>query len=676
MKDFFRPAVVFMNQLTYGLKLSLVTLLFLIPIVIVGYGLVEQISDRIERTRNELRGLQRLDDIYQTLTLAQQVQRTHLLLTLKFDAPRKNAAELSVEALAKQLHAMASPLGCRAESRWQQKLTALSNTVKDATGRVTTSARNLNDLIRSFSPISQAVHDLFKVVADECDLLNDGTSSTFYLGQTITSMIPEALDKFANSHAVTMYAVTQNPIASATYDALANSIDGLTAFQETAALRLKYAFSLDPDIAKTLTPKLDAALRVIPNWSDFVNQELIEAMQVQVAPDTVEQQAQKLHDAWMSLYQAARDLFEGRLLTRLDALQGKLRFYVAATLFVLLAVLYLFVGMSISIRATIHSVGRAAARLAQGDTTARVKIYTKDEMAQLARDFNAMSERMHTLIGKVSGTAVEVSHQAEHLRHLAREANQSLDAQREDAEKITRLTRELDDSVKLLTENTAQVADAASHADTEAQRGRQTVLEASQAISQLSDEIGESVATINHLKAQSNNIAQVLEVIRTIAEQTNLLALNAAIEAARAGEQGRGFAVVADEVRALAQRTHESTEEIQATIASLHEGVAQAVSQMERSQQSASETVRHAERINTALSAIVDAVQSIVTRNAASEQSADAQRKLADNIERLVRRINEHMDVSAQSSEKTLAASEEVARLAAELSHQVEQFKL
>jgi methyl-accepting chemotaxis protein len=676
MKSIFRPAVALMNRLSYAMKLSLATALFLIPLGILGYGLVAQLAERIDKTEHERVGLQRMADVYQALDQAYAVQDAHLLLGLKYDADHQRQAEMALAGMERALKRLEAPLACRKESRWAEAV-ANSRKVVDATTRkVSSTAGNLMDLLRELRPISASMERLLRVISDECDLLNDGTSATFYLGQIITEGVPEAMSTIASSKAVARYAVAQNPIASSTYDALASQVDSLIAYQKNAKQRLGYALSLDDGIRRSLEPRMQRALADLNPWIAFLNEQLIEAVQVNLSDAQVEAAAATPMKSWSGFAGAVTARLNEELSARSQRLHALMVLYMGTTGGALLVVLYLFMGMSISIRATIAAVSKAAAKMSRGDTTARVDIHTQDEMAELARAYNSMGERVHDLIQTVSVTATEVKRQAERMRDLAAEANTSVAEQREETEQITRTTSDLNASVETLTRNTEQVAKAAKAADRQAISGQDIVAEAGQSISALADEITASVAIINNLNDQSNNIAQVLEVIKSIAEQTNLLALNAAIEAARAGEQGRGFAVVADEVRALAQRTHESTQEIQNTIASLHEGVAQAVSAMEASHAKAEDTVQQAERIKLALSEIVHAVRDIVEQNSASEASAEEQRQLARQIDQLVVRINEHMDRAANSSDDTLSASEEVASLATELGRLVEQFKI
>jgi methyl-accepting chemotaxis protein len=223
--------------------------------------------------------------------------------------------------------------------------------------------------------------------------------------------------------------------------------------------------------------------------------------------------------------------------------------------------------------------------------------------------------------------------------------------------------------------NTAAAANAARQADSETQAGREVVNQAIDAIDHLAQEVVSAADVIHRLEAESGKIGTVLDVIRGIAEQTNLLALNAAIEAARAGEQGRGFAVVADEVRTLATRTQESTQEIQKMIERLQTGAKSAVQVMEQGRSKAQVSVQQAARAGTSLDTIATAVSAISDMNAQIASAAEEQGAVAEEINRNITNISQIANQTASGAEQTATASAELAKLAARLQTHVGRFK-
>ncbi|MFV3329454.1 methyl-accepting chemotaxis protein [Pseudomonas sp. NY15437] len=231
-------------------------------------------------------------------------------------------------------------------------------------------------------------------------------------------------------------------------------------------------------------------------------------------------------------------------------------------------------------------------------------------------------------------------------------------------------------TVQEVARNAEQASAAARQADQQAREGDLVVQDAVQQIDRLASEVDRSAQAMELLRQESEKIGSVLDVIKSVAEQTNLLALNAAIEAARAGEAGRGFAVVADEVRGLAQRTQSSTAEIEGLIAALQRGAQDAVSRMDDSRRLTGSSVQLTRRAGEALGAIARTVADIQGMNLQIASAAEEQSSVAEEINRSVVQVREIADQSAAASEQTASSSTELARLGSELQLQVGRFRL
>ena len=227
-----------------------------------------------------------------------------------------------------------------------------------------------------------------------------------------------------------------------------------------------------------------------------------------------------------------------------------------------------------------------------------------------------------------------------------------------------------------MTESAHRVADSAGTAESDTETGRKVVADTVETINRLAAEISGAVDVINRVSHDSDNISQVLVEIKAIAEQTNLLALNAAIEAARAGEQGRGFAVVADEVRSLSQRTHKSTEEIEGMISRLQSGVKDAVSAMTNSRDVTEKTVTKSGEVTHALDRIAQGISTIVDMSHQIAQAAEEQSAVAKDVNASVEQIGELGQTTAANAEETLGSSREMSELTASLQRLVETFKV
>lgn len=312
----------------------------------------------------------------------------------------------------------------------------------------------------------------------------------------------------------------------------------------------------------------------------------------------------------------------------------------------------------------------------EGDLTRRLPVEGRDEMSRLAAAFNTFIARVQDTVRHVMDSSGKVSGSAAGVLDVTLATGDGVQRQRSEIESVATAMNEMTATVQEVARNAAHAAVAATEANGEAQSGRRVVEESIQSIRTLAADIVATAESIDRLSADSDAIGSVMDVIRGIAEQTNLLALNAAIEAARAGEHGRGFAVVADEVRTLAQRTQQSTREIQTMIERLQSGARDAVAAMERGRERTETTVRQAAGAGESLAAITRSVASISDMNTQIATAAEEQSAVAEEINRNIATINSVADETAAGAAQTASASEALAALATDLQAAVARFKV
>jgi methyl-accepting chemotaxis protein len=312
----------------------------------------------------------------------------------------------------------------------------------------------------------------------------------------------------------------------------------------------------------------------------------------------------------------------------------------------------------------------------EGDLTRRLTSDRADELGSIAKGFNTFLAKLQAMITQVVTSVQSVSDSSEHTADIAIRTNTGVHKQMAEIDQVATAVQEMTATAQDVARNATQAAQAASHADQAASQGMQIVRDTSNSIGALAVEIGRAVGVVQTLAKDSENINAILTAIRGIAEQTNLLALNAAIEAARAGEQGRGFAVVADEVRNLAQKTQKATEEIQTMIQQLQQGTRDVVRVMEDSQNRTDESVLHASKAAEALETITQAVSVINDMNTQIASAAEEQSAVADDINRNVINIGQVANEVAGGADESSAASADLTKLAEQQRRLINQFRV
>ena len=345
---------------------------------------------------------------------------------------------------------------------------------------------------------------------------------------------------------------------------------------------------------------------------------------------------------------------------------------VAATLLTLVFAWMLIKSITTPIAVALH----AAETIAQGNLTQPIKVDGTDEAGRLLQAMKTMQDKLRDTLQRISGSATQLASAAEELNAVTDESARGLVQQNNEIEQAATAVNEVTSAVEEVARNATSTSEASRNATASAGDGRDLVLETVGAIERMSGDVKETAELIGNLANESRDIGKVLDVIRGLADQTNLLALNAAIEAARAGEAGRGFAVVADEVRALAHRTQQSTSEIERMIGSIQGGTEQAVTSMRNSTERAESTLSIAKGAGMALDTINIAVEEINERNLVIASAAEEQAQVAREVDRNLVNIR---DLSAQSTtgaNQTSAASTELSRLAVDLNSMVGRFSL
>ena len=329
-----------------------------------------------------------------------------------------------------------------------------------------------------------------------------------------------------------------------------------------------------------------------------------------------------------------------------------------------------------SITLPISQALEAAEEVAEGNLTRPIRIDGNDEAGRLLAAMAKMQDKLRDTLLRISGSATQLASAAEELNSVTDESARGLTQQNNEIEQAATAVNEMTSAVEEVARNAVSTSEASQSATASAGDGRDLVQETVSAIERMSADVQSTATLIGDLANESRDIGKVLDVIRGLADQTNLLALNAAIEAARAGEAGRGFAVVADEVRALAHRTQQSTSEIERMIGSIQSGTEHAVDSMRNSTERAESTLNIARGAGMSLDTINSAIVEINQRNLVIASAAEEQAQVAREVDRNLVNIRDLSVQSATGANQTSAASNELSRLAVDLNSMVGRFSL
>jgi len=674
MKNLFRPAMFLMGRLRYTYKFGLIFLVVLIPLLILGIKMVSAINDEIRLLQNEQQGLAYIKVVRQPLEHIQQ----HRGMTAVY---LNGAAHFRDRIMNKRGDVdkyMATLQQVDKELGEAMKTAGLVSALQQQWDHIKANSMNqeASAAIKAHTTLVTGLLDLMRHVADASDITLDPHLDSSYMGAALVSGLPKVIENMGQARAVASGIAAKGEFTPQNFVRLSVLANNIESYFKDVRSGLKSGFEANPAIKQELGVAVDANNKAIEDMQALLRDKLLEAEKITVDSNTVFNTATLAISGSYKLYDAIVPKLEGLFISRIEADMAEEYVEIGLIVGVLAIVLYLFVGLYLSVVGNIAKVGEVTQDMANGKLKTRLVMNTRDEMQQIAIDFNDMAEKFEALVQQIVSATAQLASAAEEVSTVASESSQNIGNQSSETEQIATAMNEMTATVQEVASNAANAAGAANNADNEAKAGKQVVEQTSQAIQQLAEDVERAAQVIHKLEQDSENIGSVLDVIKGIAEQTNLLALNAAIEAARAGEHGRGFAVVADEVRTLASRTQQSTDEIQDMIEKLQGGARNAVEVMEQGRSQAQTGVEQAKDAADSLEAIARAVATINEMNTMIASAAEEQSATAEEMNRGIVNINELTQNTSTGAEQTTASSQELSKLAIQLQSLVAQFKI
>lgn len=675
MKQLINPAIALMNRLPMVYKFSLISILFLLPIGGLSWLVMSELNRSVQTITQGVEGLEQVEQVNRLLSLAVDyrdfravgVLRNHDVL---LEESNKTAEQISgiFTALSAKEHSFDR------SGTWAAQVEELQGDWEALRGDDNYQG-NIDPQFKYYQQFVQKVIALLPATMELSGLGQDSRENQALLG-LIRESLPGARGTIGQARSYGTFALVNGQVGYALSEILNQTYDQLTNQASRLSSALSVAKDASPALAQRAGGTMDRVGESLTVVRDVLDLNIITPMRLEMPWSEYSELIRGQLDHYDKLNNTIFDLVEANLAAKLEQARNQRMLIVVALIAVLLVVVYLYVGFFMSVRTAINRFSEAAREVAAGDMTTRIQLRNKDELGELTAEFNNMTDRIAELIRSVSRTTADVDQQASRVNSTAAANSEAVARQMEESGQINEAMNQMVEAVHEVTESAHRVADSAGTAETDTETGREVVADTVGTINRLAEEISGAVEVINRVSQDSDNISQVLVEIKAIAEQTNLLALNAAIEAARAGEQGRGFAVVADEVRSLSQRTHKSTEEIEGMISRLQSGVKDAVSAMTNSRDVTETTVQKSGQVTEALDRIARGIAIIVDMSHQIAQAAEEQSAVARNVNTNVEQIGELGQETAANAEETLGSSREMSELTASLQRLVEAFKV
>ena len=676
MKTVLYPAIALMNRLSFGMKFSLISVLFFLPMLVTNYYLVRDSWREFQGTQVELRSL---DLLGSSLILRRDLETLNNQVQIN--------ATLGQAGKAGDIESQISALEQRVLERLQgfQAMTVDPEQVAVFEGKrdemiaafkVQQSESSLLSKSALIGKLLNKAQMFSQIIASQSGLSRDVQGDVRQLSELVTSVTPQVTQTLGEGRAMGAYSLGQgflNSSSSTRFDELLQQLEKL---QAEYGLKVQDALGSSKAAHGSLDALAQASQASLKQGSELFEEQVVMAETLETPWQAFYDQVTALMAKTYQLDDATLSFLDQQLQQRLAQNRTHMVLLVAALAAVFLLIFYLYGGFYASTRTTLRRLGAMMDKVAAGDMTVSFKSQSRDELGELGEVFNGTVAKIHDLIERVGQTVQEVEHQAGQVESVSARSNQAVSGQRSQIEQVATAMNQMSATAHEVARSAAAAVSSAHSVNDETLSGRGLVQSQQGSIAQLASEIDQSVLVINQLAIDSQSISSVLEVIKSIAEQTNLLALNAAIEAARAGEQGRGFAVVADEVRTLARRTQHSTEEIEQMIAKLHQGVGAAVKAMGSSHKMASGTVGQSEKVQLALENILGAVGMIVDQNQQIAAAVEQQTAVAHDIDQNIVEINRAGEHAAQGAHQTEEASRQLSLQVIELKKLIGAFRV
>ncbi|HHQ4899301.1 methyl-accepting chemotaxis protein [Aeromonas veronii] len=668
MKWIFNPAIRLGNQLSFKYKFLLWSCLMLLPLAYSMTNLLGRLQDDNVQANRELAGVVNLTPV----PAIEQALLTHRNLVTRHayevDPVGDDQVKAAAQAVDQSLQAFADTRQNNPSFEViQQGWAALQSEA----GKLEVEQSNLRH-----DKLLTEVRHLYKHITASSSLIQDPALGTYYMVILASERLPQLRDLLAQVRDRAATIADFGLFQAEGYSGLRFRLDLINATLQELEADLTLLYQIEPAYRAELGQQTDALIQLVRQGVETIENKMMKDQLVQLSTKEVQAQGDKMDEAITALAGQVRQRLEADLHQRLTANQRHFWWVTAPLTVSLLLYLYLMIGAYLSLRDTVGRVRDIAARVNTQDLSQHIEIVGQDELAAISRDYNVTLETLRTLMRRVRENGVTVVESATEIEARTCRSQEVIADQQGETHQVATAIKELAATSQDMAGNALQAARMTQEAQNVVGQGEDVVERTIKAIDHINREVLRTADTIGQLEQQCSQIGGVISVIRGIAEQTNLLALNAAIEAARAGEQGRGFAVVADEVRSLANRTQGATVEIQQMIEQLQSGARASVTAMSAASHEAQEGVGLAQEAKQAFGAITEKVDRMVDTNAIIASAIEQQGAVVNEIERNVVRISDGSDEALQVANAARDAARQIHQLTEQLRAMVQSFVL
>jgi len=663
MSLFFSPAIKLSNQINFKAKFFLVFVLCIIPLAFFCYQLIASQLNQVEEAQYKLSAssyIVPLRDLVEHIAQTRGMTNVYLngdqAIRSKIMTKRQVVA-VDFETLLTIDEQLGSLL------RTQQFPQKLAQRWKNINQQALTG--NIADIFSQYTVLIADVIDFMDTVGRQGKMLQDKDAINSYLINSLLHTIPSQVEslgqlrgKGAGILAANNFTIEQRLQISA----LANSRNLALLSKD-----MNNIFDLGQSLKEDLQQPFLQSHQQLTSYLSLAQKEIVSANSAALAPASFFSQGTITITSLLALFDVMQPALESRMNNQISTSKKNIYFYGLLILVALLLLSYFYAGIYLAIKGNLTTMSNAADKICEGELDTRLSIDTKDEFQLIAKAMNEIIEGVSHSILAIRASSYAIADAAHEIAQESKNTAIGMAKQSDELAITSAAITEMSASVSEVAKHTELGNLSASKANEASTEGNKVVQCTIHDIGVLAMNVNDSAQGVEQLKENSNNITSILDVIKGIAEQTNLLALNAAIEAARAGDQGRGFAVVADEVRTLAQRTQDSTTEIQTMIELIQSGTSKVAISMNDSQQQAALSVNNVEQAGEALSSIANSVADISNMSAQIATAAEEQSCVSEEIAQSIVTISDVATDSASGAKSLAKAGSRLSAMSKEM---------